>query len=106
MQTELSSNPCPQKSNGGDLFMSKFMYCNIEFYKRAPNTVLQMYKERKLFILARPNRIKSTGELLKTQCSSIPQQLNESLGFRPEKYFLSFLGDLNVQQRLRITIPI
>lgn len=41
MQTELSSNLCPQKSNGGDLFMSKLMYYNVEFYKRAPNTVLR-----------------------------------------------------------------
>lgn len=61
MQTELSSNLCPQKSNGGDLFMSKLMYCHVEFYKRAPNTVLQVYKEGKLFILARPNRINQLG---------------------------------------------
>lgn len=85
--------------------MSKLMYCNVEFYKTAPHTVLQVYKEGKLFILARPNRIESAGELLKTQCPSIPQQLNQSLGLRPEKY-LSFVGDPNVQQKLRTTFRI
>lgn len=93
MQTELSSNPCPQKSNGGDLFIRELQ---TQCYRC-------IRKGNYSFWL---DQIESTGELLKTQCRSIPQQLNESLGFRPEKYFLSFLGDLNVQQRLRITFPI